>query len=246
MPDGERTHPLPPLHRYVLDENGVTDAETLKLARDRAAVLRSVHQSMPVDGPWVERRVAAMIRSWLPPGVQVSMNAQLADPDRPKLRSCSWDIIIHDPVGPEWGCPPPPDMMAGFPLVPTPLAYAAIDTKGFLDPGGAREYVAGRAFNHLNDCTLPQLDILHPTVIPILLVMATSGAAATLEAAVKESLKLFCLGKVQATPVADGESRVITWTLVGGHGADLPLQRLRRTIMRAMEQRTENQEIAHA
>ena len=40
-------------HDFLLDENGVTDAETLTFVKDAMAVNASLYQGVPI-GPWIE------------------------------------------------------------------------------------------------------------------------------------------------------------------------------------------------
>ena len=118
-----------PPHKYKLDENGVSDPETLQLVRDTISVnisvssqfvgarpLRSPRRAGPRPCPypglsrryasWIERRVEALIRSWLPDW-ELS-HAQVVDLDKQELQSRSWDLVVHQPVPKAHGERPSP------------------------------------------------------------------------------------------------------------------------------------------
>ena len=92
-----------PPHEYRLDENGVSDPETLQLVRDTISVNSSLFQGVPAAS-WIERRVEALIRSWLPDW-DLS-HAQVVDLDKQEIQSRSWDLVVHQPVPTNLGLQP--------------------------------------------------------------------------------------------------------------------------------------------
>jgi hypothetical protein len=222
----ERTRTL--LHTMELVSNGLGDPESLELIDDLWAVTCSLHQSMPVVGPWLEQRIAWLVRRWLPEW-EVS-GGQVFDWDEPELRSRSWDLIVHRPLAEELGLPPPATPGGGSPLVPRELCCAVVDTKTFFADVAA--YARQPVFNLMRDATRLQLDFLGDSISKNVLACMTSLSPPLLESRGKEhGLNVFVLGRYQAGPI--GPKRRTRWELWPGEPGAAPLQRFRSELERA-------------
>lgn len=217
-----------PKHDYQIDYNGVNDPETLAQVDDFAAVNGSLFQGAMI-GAWLEDRIQLLIEGWLP-GWYLS-HAQIWDPARPDLQSRSWDIVVHKPVPPEMDFPPPSRPSHGYPLLPKNLCCAAIDTKGrFNQP---RDYARLSAFNVRNDATTPQLELLAPTIVPILFIFASTYAEETVVAAAMESgMSAFVLVKARDLGLVQGAG-YYRWRLNGGDRLQPSLQEFRALLTTA-------------
>lgn len=221
-----------PIHSFQLHENRVTDADTLAFARDTLAVYRSLYQGMAPLGEWIQTRVASLVRQWLPGWV--TSHGQVADPENRAIQSRSWDIIVHRPIPPSWGCPPPASISGPWPLVPKELCCAVIDTKGRYNT--PREYASKSALDLPNQCQVKQLAFLGPRILPVLFIVASNHAPATVEAAGRDcGIATFVIAKAVdhrgANPTVSVE-----WFLNPGHGGTAPLQALRQTLCLAATQ----------
>jgi hypothetical protein len=216
------------LHDMTIRESDVADVETLNLVRDIWSVWNSLHQGMPVIGQWLEQRIRWLIRSWLPEW-QVSQG-QVFDPERPELRSRSWDVIIHRPAGSSAGLPPEAAPGLGPPLVPRGLCCAVVDTKNnFSDVG---RYASAKAFNLMNDCELPQLDLLESRISKNVFAASSYGRPDTLHAkGMAVGLNFYVLGRYVAEPVK--HDRKTWWELWQSKDGITPLQAFRGELLRA-------------
>ncbi|WP_416897259.1 MAG: hypothetical protein ACMVY4_17470 [Minwuia sp.] len=223
---------LPPLHRTELHHAGVDDGPTLEFWHDLQHVMRSLHQSMPILGPWMEARIKAMMTVWLPAGWRLSGPSQIVDPARPDLRSRSWDIVVHRPFN-DRGYPPPASPESGMPLVPIHSVAAVIDTKTtFDDP---RSYARQTVFDLMNRAAEPQLAFLGPGLARIVLAAASNRSADALFAAGREvGLEVFTMARARTGPVSDGPERLTTWTLQRLAEGEAPLACFRTSVMTAV------------
>lgn len=211
-----------PQHQYDINPTGVTDQDTLMLVEDFAAMYRAVYQGAMI-GDWLEARVMLLIKKWLP-GWRLS-HAQIIDPALPDLQSRSWDIVVHRPVPREMHLPPPAYGDEGYPLLLKELCCAAIDCKGRYDT--PQIYAGKTAFNVTNTATTPQLEILSPTVEPILFIMASTYPELTVVARARQhGLTAFVLAHASDHGLVEGRAHV-TWTLNGGNRDQPPLQEFR-------------------
>ena len=222
------TYPNLSQHRYDIGYDGVTDLETLMLVDDFAAVYRSVFQGVMI-GDWLEARVMRLIKKWLPDW-RLS-HAQIIDPTMPDLQSRSWDIVVHRPVPSELHLPPPAYEDEGYPLLPKALCCAAIDCKGRYDT--PQTYARKTAFNVINTAITPQLEILSPTVTPILFIMASTLPEQTVVSRAREhGLSAFVLAHARDHGLMQGHAHV-TWTLNGGSRQQPPLQEFKACLEEA-------------
>jgi hypothetical protein len=216
------------LHQGSVRWDGPADPETDALVRDLLRVWNSVHQGMVVYGPWFETRLSNLIRGWLPQGWTTSGPAQVYCPDRPGLRSRSWDIIVHrTDVG---DVPPEAFRGAGWPLVPRHSVALVIDAKtNFSTPAA---YARQATFNLMNDSGEPQLAFLGSSIVPVVLAVTSSMSPDAMEkAGAAAGLRAFSLGRYRAGPVSDGEERLMEWVMQAGADGDYPYQRFKRTII---------------
>lgn len=208
-----------------VEANGVTCRETLSLVDDVRDVWSSLFQVMPVIGPWFEARMSWLIGQWLPHWKVGS--GQIYDPNRPDLRSRSWDIVVYrEPMNPR-ELPPEPFPGGGHPLVSKDDCCAVIDTKtNFSD---VREYAAKPAFNLMNDCDESQLDFLGSNISKCIFACMTTSTPESLERLGHEvGLNVFVLGRYLASPVADAEARMLIWRL--SSAPESALSRFRREL----------------
>lgn len=216
-----------------LDENGVTDAETLDLYRDFMAVDTSLFQGMPVAGPWFEARMKVLLRKWLSErDVLISGPSQLFSPTFPNLRSRSWDIVVHR--SPSIALPPAASVEAGFPLVPASDAMLVIDTKtNFSDPA---TYARQTAFNLMNDSTILQTDVIGSAVEKMVLAISSSRSPDSMRDAGKlAGIQCFSLARYTARPVAHGAERVMSRRLELLSDGMVPLQSFKTAVRKAVE-----------
>ncbi len=199
------------LHKIIVDRNGVSDPNTLRLVADLRDVSASLHQSMPVIGPWLESRMKALISEWLPDFRITS--GQVFDPECPDLRSRSWDIIVYKENRAFTGLPPAASATDGPPVIPICWVVAVIDTKYYFDDPAA--YAEKKAFNRMNDCSRSQLDFLGPTVMKCLFIANSArGRPQKVEQEGNQrGLETFVLGQQTADPVAMGTNRQTHWKL---------------------------------
>ncbi len=215
------------LHRAEIRWIGEPDPETDTFVRDLLAVSNAIHQGMVICGPWMETRLSHQIRSWLPDGWTTSGPSQISNPTYPDLRSRSWDIVIHRSE--LTGVPPEAVPGAGWPLIPIEAVAMVIDTKtNFSDP---RKYAAQKAFNLMNDCEVPQFDLLGPS-IPKVVVAAHSAMTPDRLRAVGADcgLATFGMGKYRAGPVSDGLSRQTEWVMSAYSDGTYPFQEFKRMV----------------
>lgn len=170
-----------------------------------------------------------LIKKWLPDW-RFSL-AQIIDPAITNLQSRSWDIVVHRPVPPEMHLPPPAYEDERYPLLPKELCCAAIDYKGRYNT--PQLYAGKKAFDVTNTASTPQLDILAPTIAPILFIMASTLPEHTIVARAKEhGLNAFVLVHARDHGLAEGCANAI-WTLNGGDRDQPPLQEFRTLLMQA-------------
>lgn len=220
-----------------VETNGVTCPETLSLVNDVRDVWSSLFQVMPVIGPWFESRMSWLIRQWLPRW-KVS-SGQIYDPNRPELRSRSWDIVVYrEPINPR-ELPPEPFPGGGHPLMSRDDCCAVIDTKtNFSD---VKQYAAKPAFNLMNDCEENHLEFLGSNIMKCIFTCMTSSSPELVERLGKEfGLKVFVLGRYIASPVADAEARRLIWRLSSAH--ESPLSRFRRELQDSADAWLSNRE----
>ena len=221
-----------PVLNYQLNENGVTDSNTLTLMRDTMAVYGSLYQGMPPLGEWIQTRVAHLIREWLP-GWSTS-HGQIADEDTPEIQSRSWDIIIHRPIPASRGYPPPASPTGPYPLVPKDLCCAVVDTKGRYNTPG--KYAEATAFDLPNKCKMNQLDFLGPEILPVLFIIASNFTPDRVEAEGETNgISTFVLAKAVDRKPSDWAGTAF-WHLNPGKDGHLPMSRFRDKIRLAAQQ----------
>lgn len=224
-----------PPHKYELRRNGVSDANTVKLAEDTLVVYRSLYQGMAPIGEWIQTRVACLIREWLPEE-WITSHGQIADVDTPEIQSRSWDIIVHRPIPKSRGYPPPASSNGPYPLVPKDLCCAVVDTKGRYNT--PKKYAEAKAFNPPNNCNTKQLDFLGQNILPVLFIMATSRSPDRVEAEGEANgISTFVLAKAIDRKTSDWTNTVF-WHLNQGMDGILPLSRFRETLRWAANQWT--------
>jgi hypothetical protein len=219
------------LHRARAIWEGEPDPETDTFVTDLLAVWNSVHQGMPIVGPWMEARLIHMIRNWVGPKWRVSGPCQVCFPDDPDLRSRSWDIVIHEPVGPEF--PPEASPGSGPSLLPVSAVRVVIDTKtNFSTPA---TYAAQPCFDRMNRATTSQLDALGPEISKLVLAVTSSRSAdSLLKEGSEHGVQTFVLARYRASPVADGADRAITWEMAQLRDCSFPLQAFKRAVLTAL------------
>ncbi|WP_156428765.1 hypothetical protein [Magnetospirillum sp. XM-1] len=218
------------LHRISLQTQEIDDVETLQFCHDLRSVMTSLHQGMPVVGPWMEARVKQMIRDWLPSGWCISGPSQIFRREREGVRSRSWDIIIHKI--PVVGCdiPPPASAHDGYPLLPVELVAAVIDTKtNFSDP---MAYARQPVFNLMNNSVEAQLDFIGNDILKVIFAASSLRSADSIfESGNAVGLLSVSLGRYRAGPVADGLQRKTEWWLERLNDGRSPLQVLKAALM---------------
>ncbi|GAB4347990.1 MAG: hypothetical protein Kow0026_01980 [Oricola sp.] len=192
------------LHRGELASVENVDSETARLLGDYMAVASSVHQHMPISGPWFEERIRSLLVPRLPAGWFVSGPSQVFDPARPELRTRSWDLVVHRV--PDGDLPPPASANSGYPLLPKAAVAAVIDTKTMF--ADVARYCTQTAFDIRNSCELPQFDLLGRSVTKIVLAASSPTSAATLFVQGRDhGAHVFSLSRFYAGPVSDYEQR---------------------------------------
>lgn len=213
-----------------IETNGVTCPETLSLVGDVRDVWSSVFQVMPVIGPWFEARMAWLIGQWLPQWKVGS--GQIYDPNRPDLRSRSWDIVVYREPMNTRELPPAPFPGGGHPLVSKDNCCAVIDTK--TNFSAVREYAAKPAFNLMNNCGERQLDFLGSSISKCIFACMTSSTPESIERLGQAvGLNIYVLGQYLASPVGDAEARRLTWRL--SSAPESALSRFRRELQASAE-----------
>ena len=219
------------LHRAVAVADFDVEPETARFVSDLLQVWNSVHQGMPVIGPWMEERLKHMIRGWIGSDWCISGPTQVYFPDQPDLRSRSWDVVIHRRLPP--GFPPEAAPGSGYALVPIDSVRVVIDTKtNFTTPAA---YAAQMCFNRMNDCAVGQVDALGPQVAKLVLA-ATSGrsADAILREGIKHGVPTYALARYAASPVADGRDRKVEWKVERLATGEFPLQAFKAALLRSL------------
>ncbi len=224
------------LHNVTVSWTGPADQETDRLVRDLVAVESSAHQTMVIIGPWFEARVAYLVRQWLPDGWTTSGPSQIFDPDRPGLRSRSWDVVVHR--SPLTGLPPEAFPGAGYPLLPKSDVAVVIDTKThFSTP---REYAAKPIFNLMNDATEPQFALLGPKITKILFIARSDRSSESLaEEGRVSGIDTYCLARAKSSPVSDGAERSSQCVLSVPQGGLPPLEQFRRRVRQSISENFE-------
>lgn len=219
------------LHRTDLRWTGDPDPETDRLIRDLVTVENAAHQTMVIVGPWFEARIAHLVRHWLPEGWTTSGPSQVFDPERPGLRSRSWDIVVHRAN--LTGVPPEAAPGTGHPVLPKAAVAVVIDTKtNFSTPAA---YATKPIFNLMNDALEPQLKFLGPEITKVLLIARSSRTPASLEhEGAKLGLHTFSLAQMRSGPVKDGVDRRSECVLFGPTSGEHPLQAFRATVLEAV------------
>lgn len=223
----EEPNPDIDLHRATAIADFDVEPETARFVADLLQVWNSVHQGMPVIGPWMEERLKHVIRGWIEGGWCISGPTQVSFPDQPDLRSRSWDIVIHRRPPPDF--PPEAAPGSGYALVPIETVRVVIDTKtNFTTPAA---YAAQMCFNRMNDCVVGQVDALGPEVTKLILA-ATSGrsANAILREGVEHGVPTYALARYRASAVADGRDRKIEWKIERLADGGFPLQAFKAKI----------------
>lgn len=221
-----------PVLNYQLNENGVTDSDTLIFTKDTMAVYGSLYQGMPPLGEWIQTRVAHLIHEWLP-GWSTS-HGQIADEDTPGIQSRSWDIIIHRPIPASRRYPPPASPTGPYPLVPKDLCCAVVDTKGRYNT--PKKYAEATAFDLPNKCKMKQLDFLGPKILPVLFIIASNFTPDRVEAEGEANgISTFVLAKAVDRKTSDWAGTAF-WHLNPGKDGRLPMSRFRDKIRWAAKQ----------
>ena len=224
-----------PLHKYELQRNGVSDANTVKFAEDTLAVCRSLYQGMAPIGEWIQTRVACLIREWRSEE-WITSHGQIADVSTPEIQSRSWDIIVHRPIPKSRGYPPPASSNGPYPLVPKDLCRAVVDTKGRYTP--PKKYAEAKAFDLPNKCNTKQLDFLGSNILPVLFIMATTHSPARVEAEGEANgISTFALAKAMDRKTSDLTGTAF-WHLNQGENGILPLSGFRDKLRSAANQWT--------
>jgi hypothetical protein len=216
------------LHRATAVADFGVEPETARLLSDLLQVWNSVHQGMPVIGPWMEARLIHMIRGWVGKGWCVSGPTQVCFPGEPDLRSRSWDIVIHRPV--PNGYPPEAAPGAGYPLVPLEAVQVVIDTKtNFNAPA---TYSAQACFNLMNDCSVSQVEALGDGVTKLVLAATSSrGADSMLREGAAHGVPTFAMARYSASPVQDAGERKIEWRVQRFLDGTFPLQAFKFAVL---------------
>jgi len=220
------------LHRATAIADFDVEPETRRLMSDLLQVWNSVHQGMPVIGPWMEARLIHMIRDWIGERWCISGPTQVYFPDQPDLRSRSWDIVIHRPV--PAGYPPEAAPGAGYPLVPINAVRVVIDTKSnFSNPA---VYAAQACFNQMNDSSVRQIDALGNGVTKLVLAATSSrSCASVLREGIEHGVPTYVLARYAASSVADGADRKIEWRIERFSDGSFPLQAFKQAVMTALK-----------
>ena len=223
------------LHHGDLAAAEDADGETGRLLADYMHVAKSVHQGMPICGPWFEERIRAVLSARMPAGWQVSGPSQVFDPHRPELRTRSWDLVVHGE--PDCDLPPPASANSGYPLLPRRLVAAVIDTKTMFTD--VARYCGQTAFDIRNACEVPQFELLGPTVAKTVLAASSTTSAETLRALGRDhGAQVFSLSRFFAGPVGDYENR--EWRLTPERLAEgWPLQLFLECVAQALARKRE-------
>ena len=222
-----------PVLNHRLDQNGVTDEDTIRFATDTQAVYRSLYQGMAPIGEWIQTRVSYLVRQWMPGWV--TSHGQIEDQHNSTIQSRSWDIIVHRPIRDDsWNYPPPASPSGPWPLVPKELCCAVIDTKGRYDTPG--DYAKKPVFDlHMTPDRPPQLQFLRP-IVPILFIVASTYPPETVEAAgLNSNIPTFVVARAIDHKGPKG-TEAVDWILNLGRNGVTPLQAFRQTLLEASEQ----------
>lgn len=168
----------------------------------------------------------------MPDGWSTSGPAQVYDPERPGLRSRSWDIVVHQ-AGLS-GLPPEACPGSGFPLLPKSSVAAVVDTKtSFSTP---KAYAAQPLFNLMNDAEEPQFALLGSKIRKIVFAARTARSLESLARQGAEvDLEVFALARMTSGPVAEGAEREIVCVASVPAGQPSAIERFRSSILQAIE-----------
>jgi hypothetical protein len=220
------------LQNFRLDENGLADPETLQLMRYVRDLQAGLHQTMVILGSRLEHAVAALVRSWLPSGLEISIGTQVYRRDEPAVRSRSLDLAVHRPLDDPRGFQPG----LGWALIPSEALIVAIQIKSRCSGSDLRELTKDKIYNLANNETRPQIPWMGaPTVV---LAASCIGDPKALEVlGTQLGISAFCLARWSddRKPVVD-PGRVQTYTLVNTEPS--PLQRFKSHLLRACTQAT--------
>lgn len=220
------------LHRATAVADFDVEPETARLLSDLLQVWNSVHQGMPVIGPWMEARLIHIIRGWVGKDWCVSGPTQVCFPGEADLRSRSWDIVIHRPL--PTGYPPEAAPGAGYPLVPLEAVQVVIDTKTNFNAPAI--YAAQACFNRMNDCSVSQVEALGDGVTKLVLAATSSrGADSLLREGAAHGVQTFVMARYSASPVQDASARKIEWRVQRFSDGIFPLQTFKAAILSSLE-----------
>ena len=220
------------LHHGEIRWIGSEDADTIRLLTDLGEVSSSVHQSMPIVGPWFEERIRSELKKRLPSGWAISGPSQIFDRGSDGIRSRSWDLVIHRQ--PADDLPPPASPSSGYPLLPKEAVAAVIDTKTMF--ADVEAYASKNALNLMNDHPGSQLTFLGNGIRTIILAASSTISTSKLrERGKKCGMDVFSLGRTKTDPVKFGKDR--RWQMFPEMTPDneWPLTLFYRTVFEAIE-----------